>query len=132
MTLPTRGRAPIGPTAPMGPAGAAGAGCTDGAGRTAGARGSGLLPRRAERRGTCGRAGRGKGCGFGHVGELGNRRSLGEQDPRARSRSPTMPFSTQYRTRIVIRLQPKNSTPMSGMALATSRAIAERDMAVRR
>src|SRR5204863_3953818 len=45
---------------------------------------------------------------------------------------PTMPFSIQNRTRIVSRLQPKNSTPISGIALATSRAIAERDVAVRR
>ena len=45
---------------------------------------------------------------------------------------PTIPFSTQYRTRIVIRLQPKNSTPTIGIAFATSRAIADRVIAVRR
>src|SRR6266550_365241 len=45
---------------------------------------------------------------------------------------PTIPFSIQNRTRIVSRLQPKNSTPTSGIALARSRAIAVRDVAVRR
>src|SRR5438093_3088768 len=45
---------------------------------------------------------------------------------------PTMPFSIQNRTRIVSRLQPKKSTPMRGIALARSRAIADRDVAVRR
>ena len=30
-------------------------------------------------------------------------------------KKPTIPFSTQYRTRIVSRLQPKNSTPTNGI-----------------
>jgi hypothetical protein len=45
---------------------------------------------------------------------------------------PTIPFSIQNRTRIVSRLQPKNSTPMSGIALAIKSATAERSPAVRR
>ena len=45
---------------------------------------------------------------------------------------PTIPFSSQYRTRIVIRLQPKNSTPMIGITLAMRRTIADRVNAVRR
>src|SRR4051794_12095357 len=46
--------------------------------------------------------------------------------------NPTIPFSTQYRTRIVHRLQPKNSTPTSGIRFATTSRIAEREDAVRR
>ena len=36
-----------------------------------------------------------------------------------------MPFSTQYRTRIVIRLQPKKTTPTSGIAFAVTLAAAD-------
>jgi hypothetical protein len=36
-----------------------------------------------------------------------------------------IPFSSQYRTRIVIGLQPRNSTPSSGMAFATSSAASD-------